>query len=127
MGRQARRAPTDAAGEKTAGTERTRDEPTEKRLNLCTLLSNMKPCWDKADDLVAQLKTCGQLGTTYSDGLREELDRLNVTVDEQALSAAAFSCSGICTIKRHDPKLSWSEACAAAATAMKCEPSACAP
>lgn len=99
--------------------------PVVKSLNVCGLLKNMKPCWQKATALLARIQSCGQLGQTYGQGVREELDRLGVESDNRGAEAAAFACAGLCAVKRNESGLTWRDACLTAASAMKCDRSAC--
>ncbi|MEM7674982.1 MAG: hypothetical protein AAF449_03165, partial [Myxococcota bacterium] len=96
-----------------------------RTIDTCRLLSSMKPCWDKADDLLARIKSCGQLGQVYGDGVQEELTKRGADGNSMAAEAAAFSCSGLCAIKRNEPRLTWADACQRASIAMSCGASAC--
>ena len=85
----------------------------------------MKPCWKKATELLARIQSCGQLGAAYGDGVREEMDRLNVHIANRGAEVAVFACAGLCSMKRNNSSLTWKEACLTAAATMKCEPQAC--
>ena len=104
-----------------------KEDSPRKRLDMCTLLKTMQPCLDKAATLLSRINSCGALGQSYGEGVREEATRLGLENPEQAGDAATFTCAGICALKRNDAEMTWSSACMAAARAMHCNANVCAP
>ena len=85
----------------------------------------MKPCWKKATDLLARIQSCGALGASYGEGIKEEMDRLHVETSNRGVEVASFACAGLCSMHRAETDLTWEDACLTAAATMKCDPSAC--